>query len=68
MHNAYRQTLRLASELEALRGIALTQNCSDTQPCVTVRELGHLERRVEDAEVAEVRSVLLQLARAAEPH
>ena len=67
VHNAYRQTLRLASELEALRGIALTQSCPDAQPCVAVRELGHLDRRVEDAEVAEVRSVLLQLARAAEP-
>ncbi len=63
-HSAYRQTLRLAAELEALRGIGLTHNGSDGEPCVRVRELEHLDRRIEDLEVAEVRSVLLQLSRA----
>lgn len=64
-HSAYRQTLRLASELEALRDVAPTQACTGTAVCVRVRAPDHLDRRVEDAEVAEVRAVLVQLAHAA---
>jgi len=65
-HSAYRQTLRLAAELEGLRDVVLTQTCTDLDACVGIRSPGHLDRRVEDAEVAEVLAVLLQLARAAE--
>jgi hypothetical protein len=65
-HPAYRQTLRLAAELEGLRDVVLTQACTDPEGCVGITTPGHLDRRIEDAEVAEVRAVLLQLARAAE--
>ena len=67
VHPADRQTLRLASELVALRGIALTHDGSNIEPCVRVRELEHFDHRIEDVEVAEVRSVLLQLGRADQP-
>ncbi|MBK8470060.1 MAG: hypothetical protein WAR57_10655 [Candidatus Phosphoribacter sp.] len=65
-HAAYRQTLRLGAELEGLREVVLARPCTDTQACVVIREPGHLDRRVEDAEVAEVSAVLRQLAGGAE--
>jgi len=65
-HPAYRQTLRLAAELEGLHEVVLAQACTDQVGCVGITTAGHLDRRIEDAEVAEVRAVLLQLARAAE--
>ena len=65
-HPAYRQTLRLAAELEGLHDVILTRPCTDPDGCVSIKPPGHLDRRVEDAEVAEVRAVLLQLARTAE--
>jgi hypothetical protein len=65
-HPAYRQTLRLAAELEGMRSIVPTQTCTGPDACVGVRKPGHLDRRVEDVEVAEVRAVLLQLGRAAQ--
>ncbi len=64
-HPAYRQTLRLAAELEGLRDVVASQPCTGPDGCVGIVAAGHLDRRVEDAEVAEVRSVLLQLARTA---
>lgn len=70
-HPAYRQTLRLGAELEALREVVLSDGCTPPDPCVVIRAPGHLDRRVEDAEVAEVSAVLLQLAGAVEaeqPH
>lgn len=64
-HSAYRQTLRLAAELEGLRDVVLNHRCADPDGCVGISTPGHLDRRMEDAEVAEVRSVLVQLARTA---
>ncbi len=65
-HPAYRQTLRLAAELEALGSIVATHRCSGNDGCVNLCPPERLDRRVEDAEVAEVRAVLLQLARVAQ--
>ncbi len=64
-HPAYRQTLRLAAELEGLGDVVRTRTCTEADACVVIRAPGHLDRRVEDAEVAEVSAVLLQLAGAA---
>lgn len=61
-HPAYTQTLRLAAELEAFADVAAAVGCQDPTGCVGLRAPEHWGRRVEDVEVAEVRSVLVQLA------
>ncbi len=61
-HPAYRQTLRLAGELQALVSTVNASPCTNTDGCVGIRPPEHWGRRAEDVEVAEVRAVLLQLA------
>ena len=61
-HPAYRQTLRLAAELEALRDTVTHVGCANPDACVGIRPPEHWGRRVEDVEVSEVRAVLLKLA------
>ena len=65
-HPAYRQTLRLAAELDGVRDTVTGLGCTASGSCVGIRPPDRLDRRVEDAEVAEVRSVLNQLARASD--
>ena len=61
-HPAYRQTLRLAAELWALRSVLSTTGCGDPFGCVRPRTPEQWGRRDEDVEIAEVRAVLLELA------
>jgi hypothetical protein len=61
-HPAYRQTLRLAAELEGLREVVAEVGCTDPNGCVGIRSPERWGRRAEDVEVAEVKSVLLRLA------
>lgn len=61
VHPAYRQTLRLAAELTSLRDLHNETGCTSTDGCVGIRLPEHWGRRVEDVEVAEVRSVLHKL-------
>jgi hypothetical protein len=61
-HPAYRQTLRLAAELEGLRDIVTEVGCTDPNGCVGIRSPERWGRRAEDVEVAEVKAVLLRLA------
>ncbi|HEY0888985.1 MAG TPA: hypothetical protein VGE38_05170 [Nocardioides sp.] len=61
-HPAYRQTLRLAAELRALYDTTAAVGCADPAGCVLARSPGQWGRREEDVEVAEVRTVLAQLA------
>jgi hypothetical protein len=63
-HPAYRQTLRLAAELEGVRDIVTHVSCTSPEACVALRPPEHWGRRAEDVEVAEVRAVLLRHARA----
>jgi hypothetical protein len=65
-HPAYRQTLRLAAELQALHSLLATIGCGDPFGCVRVRPPEQWGRRAEDVEVAEVRAVLVELAVASE--
>jgi hypothetical protein len=65
-HPAYRQTLRVAAELQALHQILLVVGCHTSFGCVRPRPPEQWGRREEDVEVAEVRSVLLELAESAE--
>ena len=65
-HPAYRQTLRLAAELEGLRDTITHVPCTDSSTCVGIRPPEHWGRRTEDVEIAEVRAVLLRLALADE--
>lgn len=61
-HPAYRQTMRLAAELQALHDVLAERGCQDPFGCVRARPPEHWGRRAEDVEVAEVRTVLAQLA------
>jgi hypothetical protein len=61
-HAAYRQTLRLGSELKAVGEIVDQVGCTDPDGCVGIRSPEHWGRREEDVEVAEVRGVLFKLA------
>lgn len=61
-HAAYRQTLRLAAELQCVGEIVMRVGCGDADGCVGIRAPEHWGRRLEDVEVGEVRSVLLRLA------
>lgn len=61
-HPAYRQTLRLAAELSGLRDLHTQLGCTSPDGCVGIRLPEHWGRRVEDVEVAEVRSVLHKLS------
>ncbi|GAB7006318.1 hypothetical protein JCM18899A_37910 [Nocardioides sp. AN3] len=65
-HLAYRQTQRLAAELQALRVVLSEVGCQQPEGCVHLRPPEQWGRRVEDVEVAEVRAVLLELAERAE--
>jgi len=65
-HPAYRQTLRLAAELEGIRDTVTHVRCTNPDACVGIRPPEHWGRRVEDVEVNEVRAVLLRLALAGE--
>ena len=65
-HPAYRQTLRLAAELEGLHEVLAEVGCLDPAGCVQARQPDQWGRRAEDVEVAEVRAVLVQLAEAAQ--
>jgi hypothetical protein len=65
-HPAYRQTLRLAAELEGVRDTLTHVGCTNPEACVGIRPPEHRGRRVEDVEVSEVRAVLLKLALAGE--
>ncbi|HET7689204.1 MAG TPA: hypothetical protein VFK41_02410 [Nocardioidaceae bacterium] len=60
-HPAYRQTLRLAAELSGLRDVHAEPGCTNPDGCVGIRLPEHWGRRIEDVEVAEVRSVLHKL-------
>jgi hypothetical protein len=62
LHPAYRQTLRLAAELDGVRDIVTQVGCTDPDGCVGIRLPEHGGRRVEDVEVSEVRAVLHRLA------
>jgi hypothetical protein len=66
LHPAYRQTLRLAAELQALHAMLAANGCRDPFGCVRPRPPEQWGRRVEDVEIAEVRAVLLELAAAAD--
>jgi hypothetical protein len=61
-HPAYRQTLRLAAELQGLRTMLAETGCADPVGCVRLRQAEHWGRREEDVEVDEVRAVLRELA------
>jgi hypothetical protein len=61
-HPAYRQTLRLAAELQAVHTVLEAVGCQSSAGCVRTRPPEQWGRRVEDVEVAEVRAVLLELA------
>jgi hypothetical protein len=61
-HPAYRQTLRLAAELQALHAILAAGGCRDPFGCVRPRPPEQWGRREEDVEVTEVRAVLLEIA------
>lgn len=61
-HPAYRQTLRLAAELEAVREIVNQVGCGNPEGCVGIRPPDNWGRRIEDVEVTEVRAVLHRLA------
>lgn len=61
-HPAYQQTLRLTSELQALRDLVAQVGCTDPFGCVGIRSPESWGRRIEDIEVTEVRAVLLHLA------
>lgn len=61
-HAAYGQTLRLAAELDALARTTAEVGCQDPAGCVRLRQPEHWGRRAEDVEIAEVRSVLVDLA------
>ncbi|MEX0426926.1 hypothetical protein AB3X52_04770 [Nocardioides sp. DS6] len=64
-HPAYRQTVRLAAELEALHEVLAKVGCGEGSGCVRARAPMHWGRRAEDVEVAEVRAVLVRLAETA---
>jgi hypothetical protein len=61
-HPAYRQTLRLAGELQALHSMLMAFGCPDPYGCVRARQPEQWGRRIEDVEIAEVRAVLMELA------
>jgi hypothetical protein len=61
-HPAYRQTLRLAAELQTLHAMLVAGGCRDPFGCVRARPPEQWGRREEDVEVAEVRAVLLEIA------
>jgi hypothetical protein len=65
-HPAYRQTLRLAAELQAMHAVLAEAGCSAAFGCVHPRPPDQWGRRAEDVEVTEVRAVLLELAAAAD--
>ncbi len=67
-HPAYRQTLRLAAELAALRDIVASVGCTDPENCVGIRPPEQWGRRLEDVEVTEVRAVLARLVVADDHH
>jgi len=62
LHPAYRQTLRLAGELQALHTLLVAAPCPDPFGCVRARQPEQWGRRTEDVEIAEVRAVLFELA------
>ena len=66
LHPAYRQTLRLAAELQGLHAMLVANGCRDPFGCVRPRPPEQWGRRAEDVEIAEVRAVLLELAAAAD--
>jgi hypothetical protein len=66
LHPAYRQTLRLAAELQGLHAMLAADGCRDPFGCVRPRPPEQWGRRAEDVEIAEVRAVLLELAAAAD--
>ncbi|WP_344044319.1 hypothetical protein [Nocardioides panacihumi] len=61
-HPAYRQTLRLAAELQALYSLLAAIGCQAPFGCVRPRPPEQWGRRVEDVEITEVRAVLLEIA------
>jgi len=65
LHPAYRQTVRLAAELQGLHAMLAANGCRDPFGCVRPRPPEQWGRRAEDVEIAEVRAVLLELAAAA---
>jgi hypothetical protein len=67
-HPAYTQTVRLASELDGLRRTTVELGCQDPAGCVALRPPEQWGRRIEDVEITEVRSVLLELAARAKRH
>lgn len=64
LHPAYRQTLRLAAELQGLHAMLAANGCRDPFGCVRPRPPEQWGRRAEDVEIAEVRAVLQELAAA----
>jgi hypothetical protein len=65
-HPAYRQTLRLAAELEGVRDTVTHVKCTNPDACVGIPSPDYSGRRVEDVEVSEVRAVLHRLVLAGE--
>ena len=63
-HPAYRQTLRVGAELQALRDIIDEIGCPDPDGCVDIRPPEHWGGREEDVEVEVVLDVLNRLATA----
>lgn len=61
-HPAYRQTVRLAAELQGLARTLTGVGCQDPAGCVRPRPPDQWGRREEDVEIAEVRVILLELA------
>lgn len=61
-HPAYRQTLRLAAELQALHALLAAVGCQPPFGCVRPRPPEQWGRRIEDVEITEVQAVLLEIA------